>query len=438
MVFSPEYLRQQLDLLPEAKRYLVGYSGGLDSHVLLTALSQLDLETPVIAVHVDHSIDASSDQWQQHCALIASDLKIDFQSRKVNANPPTGESPEAWAREKRYEVFSALMEEGDILLLAHHQDDQIETFFLQLLRGSGPHGLSAMPRVTDFNGGWIARPCLDVKRKDLERYAQEQKLEWIEDPSNQDIDYDRNYLRHEIIPLIRERWPGYAGNLSRSISLQSDACSILDDTAEHDLQLTQIENSSYLSVQKLLELNDVRIRNLLRYWIKVSGFPLPSSRKLRQMIDTVLVAADDRTPCVEWSGVEVRRYRDQLMIMISTSQHDPLSSYTWDLKQALELPTGVLTAKKTTGQGLKLASEVVAIRFRQGGEEFKPAGQQHTKTLKKYLQEQAVPPWLRNQIPLIYCDDQLVAVSDLCFVDQFVAGENEEGWSIHFEISERV
>ena len=172
MVFTPEYLRQQLDLLPEARRYLVGYSGGLDSHVLLATLVQLDLKIPVIAVHVDHSIHVSSDQWQEHCAKIASDLKIDFLTRKVNANPPAGESPEAWAREKRYEAFSSLMKEGDVLLLAHHQDDQIETLFLQLLRGSGPSGLAAMPMVMNFADGWVARPLLEVKRKELKLYAQ--------------------------------------------------------------------------------------------------------------------------------------------------------------------------------------------------------------------------------------------------------------------------
>ena len=433
MIFSRDYLQQQLDRLPDAKRYLVGFSGGLDSHVLLSTITQLALDVPVVAIHINHSIHAQSDQWQKHCATIAHDLKIDFLSRKVDANPPRGESPEAWARKKRYKAFSSLMEEGDILLLAQHQDDQIETFFLQLLRGSGPHGLAAMPVSTSFSGGLLARPLLEVKRQDLELYAQKHQLQWIEDPSNQDHSYDRNYLRHEIMPLIRKRWPGYTGSLSRSISLQSDACVLLNDSAINDLESARCKNSSSLSIQKLREMNDINLRNLLRYWINDMGFALPSSQKLRQITDTVLTAADDRSPCVDWSGVEVRRYRYQLMIMPSQIKQDLSVTYQWDLKQALELPTGVLSVKKMMGKGFYVDSDSVDVRFRQGGEALKPAGYAHATTLKKYLQEQGIPPWLRDQIPLIYSNDQFVAVSDLCIVDQFVTDEKTEGWTIFFD-----
>lgn len=444
MIFSLEHLQQQLSLLPIARprRYLVGFSGGLDSHVLLSALIQLDLDVPIIAVHINHSIHAQSDQWQRHCEKVAEDLGIDFLTRKVDANPPVGESPEAWAREKRYAAFSLVIEEGDLLLLAQHQDDQIETFFLQLLRGSGPHGLAAMPMSTNFSNGCLARPLLEVKRQELELYAQEQKLSWIEDPSNEDHRYDRNYLRHEIIPLISKRWPGYASSLSRSISLQLDACKLLNDSAVNDLNSVRCENSLNLSVKNLRKLSDTNLRNLLRYWVNDMGFALPSSKKLKQIINTVLTAAEDRSPCVEWPGVEIRRYRDQLMIMSPKVQHDPAVSYQWDLEHPLELcsgrlTTGFLSVKKSMGKGFYINTDFVDVRFRQGGEALKPAGYTHTITLKKFLQEQGVPPWLRDQIPLIYSENELVAVSDLCIVDQFVVGENCEGMVVSFNWNQK-
>ncbi len=240
------------------------------------------------------------------------------------------------------------------------------------------------------------------------------------------------------MPLIKKRWPGYAGSLSRSISLQSDAAILLNDSAINDLNSIRCDNSSSLSIQKLHELSDINLRNLLRYWISDMGFALPSSQKLRQIIDTVLTAAEDRSPCVDWPGVEVRRYRDQLMVMSPQLKQDLSVTYQWDLKQALQLPAGLLSAKKITGQGFHIDTNLVDVRFRQGGETLKLAGHKHTIILKKYLQEQGIPPWLRDQIPLIYHDDQLIAVSDLCIVDRFVVNENVEGWTIGFDRDEGI
>lgn len=427
MAFSTDYLQKQLVLLPEAKRYLVGFSGGLDSHALLNAMAHLELDIEVIAVHINHSIQEEADQWQEHCAQVAADLNIEFLTTKVDANPPKGESPEAWARQKRYDAFLSFMQDGDLLLLAHHQDDQIETFFLQLLRGSGPQGLAAMSLFSTFSNGWIGRPLLQVQRQDLETFAQENKLQWIEDPSNQDSCYDRNYLRHEVLPLIKKRWPGYVGSLSRSISLQSDANQLQIDLAIKDIKDIFDQDGSSLSIRNLLLLSDERIRNLLRYWIKNSGFPLPSAKKLRQIIDTVLTAADDRSPCVEWDGTEIRRYQNRLMIMSPLIKFDPTLSLSWNLKEPLELPMGILTIKKYVGQGFQIDGDLVEIRYRQGGEELQIAGSLHSTTLKKYLQQQGIPSWLRDQVPLIYFEDQLVAVSDLCVMKEFAVENNQEG-----------
>ncbi len=432
MAFSADYLRQKLSSLPtKVKRYLVGFSGGLDSHVLLQTLSELQLGYGITAIHINHSINDQSDQWQAHCAKIAGDLNVEFHAEIVDANPPKSESPEAWARLKRYEVFSGFMQEGDFLLLAHHQDDQIETFFLQLLRGSGPLGLSAMQPFSPFSEGWIARPLLDIPRDTLEVFAKKNQLQWIEDPSNQEIAYDRNFLRHEILPMIKSRWPGCKTSLTRSISLQSEASDLLLEMAEEDLKsICTGENTHVLPISNLQQNSDVRMRNILRLWIRRAGFSLPSYKKLEQIVDSVIFAAEDRSPCVGWDGVEVRRYQNHLMIMTPVINFDPEISFSWDLNEPMILPSGItLMARKTTDKGVKIDADVVDIHFRQGGEVLKLAGEKHSITLKKYLQEKGIPPWLRNQIPLIYSKDRLVAVSDLCIMQEFVA-RSEEGWII--------
>ncbi|MFK8068129.1 MAG: tRNA lysidine(34) synthetase TilS [Gammaproteobacteria bacterium] len=433
MAFSTNYLRRKLPSLPtKVNRYLVGFSGGLDSHVLLHCLNELQLDGGVTAIHVNHSINDKSEQWQSHCEEVAKDLNVAFLTETVDANPPQGESPEAWARLKRYEVFSKFMREGDLLLLAHHQDDQIETFFLQLLRGSGPLGLSAMQPLTPFSEGWIARPLLEVSRIALEVFAQENQLQWIDDPSNQEIIHDRNFLRHEILPMINKRWPGYKTSLSRSILLQSESSNLLLEMAEEDLKSIYInENTNDLSISNLRQIDDPRMRNLLRLWIRKAGFSLPSHKKLEQIVDSVIFAADDRSPCVDWNGAEVRRYLNRLMIMTPVIVFDREICLAWDLNMPMLLPSGkTLTATKTNDRGIKINTDVVDIRFRQGGEVLKLQSKKHSITLKKYLQEQKVLPWLRNQIPLIYVDDQLIAVSDLCTMDGFVASSDEEGWAI--------
>ena len=437
MSFTSADLEQRLNQFPQlinARRLIVGFSGGLDSCVLLHALTNLDLEPGLVALHINHSIQPQADQWQQQCAKIASQFHAEFHAIKIDARHPAGESPEAWARHKRYAAFTAFMQQGDVLLLAHHLDDQIETFFLQLLRGSGPHGLAAMPSVSEFSSGWIFRPLLDLTRESLQDYARQQQLIWIEDPSNQDQRYDRNYLRHQLVPILRARWPGYMASLQRAISLQADASQILDIAAAYDLSGIVLEAPAYasacLSITKLQLLNDTRQRNALRHWIRKAGFNLPSERKLRQVTSAALCAGADRSPCVNWNGAEIRRYREQLLIMPALPEQDASVVYHWDLEEPLQLTAGVLSAIKSIGHGLRANNAKVTVRFRHGGEHVRPAGSPHSTTLKKYFQENAVPPWLRDRIPLIFRDDKLVAVADFCVMEGEQAAADEEGWRL--------
>ena len=238
-------------------------------------------------MHVDHGLAAGSAHWAQFCRDRCADLGLTIQVLKVNGAAPTGQSPEAWARRLRYTALQGCMCEGDVLLTAHHRDDQAETLLLQLLRGAGPHGLSAMPAVRPFGTGWLARPQLDFSRAQLLVYARQHALSWIDDPSNQDLAFDRNFVRHRVMPLIRERWPGCARTLSRASEWQRQSVEILDARAVEDMQDVVGNTAKRLSVTGLTGLDPVRRRNVLRYWIKGSGLPVPSAVQLEHIISDV-------------------------------------------------------------------------------------------------------------------------------------------------------
>jgi tRNA(Ile)-lysidine synthase len=415
---------------PDPRRYWVAYSGGLDSHVLLHAMARLRDEHGVMlqAAHVDHALHPDSARWAEHCQTVCADLNIPCQTVRVHAKADAGVSPEAAARRARYQALADLMEPGDDLLTAHHQDDQAETLLLQLLRGAGPYGLAAMPPCARFAAGLHLRPLLEFSRAALRRYAEEHKLRWIEDPGNIKRDFARNYLRHDVMPLIHARWPAAAVTLARGARLQAEAAELMDALAELDLRQAQGVQKNTLSISALNTLSDTRRRNVLRQWIKGLGLPQPDSRHVQRLLQDVLSARADATPCVRWRGAEVRRYRDELYAMPPLAPHDASLIVPWDMKQPLTLPAdlGVLSCVPSAGAGIKETAGVT-VRFRRGGERCTPSGRHETHVLKKLLQEAGVPPWRRERIPLIYIGGQLAAVSDLWVCEPFQAGPGEAG-----------
>jgi len=434
--FSPETLAAILAGLSPVTRWWLAYSGGCDSHVLLHAAAQLknDGRLPAFhAVHVDHGLQSASAAWAQHCAAVCHELAIPFTLLRIDARPETGESPEAAARHARYRAIAALMTDGDCLLTAHHQDDQAETLLLQLLRGGGPHGLAAMPAVAAFAAGIHARPLLSFSRAELRDYARQQRLQWIDDPSNVDTGFDRNYLRESVMPLLRERWPALARVLSRSAIHQAEAAQLLDDLAAEDLQHCRLEDHS-LSIAALSALNAARQRNTLRYWLKGLGFKLPDTMRLAQLQQDVLHAAPDRRPEVQWEGVTVRRYRDRLYASRPQPPPDSALVMPWDIDRALRLPDGTtLSAVPVRGEGVKTAlcrQQPVTVRYRQGGEECQPGPRAATRPLKKLLQEAGVPPWEREMLPLIYVGDRLAAVAGYWVCAPCQASDGEDGLHI--------
>ncbi len=429
-----------LKQVADVKRYWLAYSGGIDSHVLLHVVAKHQHQFSGIkinAVHINHALNPQADLWAEHCRKICEELQISYIDIDVDATPIPGESPEAKAREVRYQAILKLIREGDCLLTAHHQDDQVETMLLQLMRGSGPKGLSAMPQWARFGNGHLARPFLNLRREELHAYAIANKLKWITDQSNLDTRFDRNFIRHEIVPKLAGRWPSLAQTVSRAARYCAEAVEILDDAAKRYLREINPDHHPYLSVSKLLELTKAQQRNLIRYWINVHQMNTPSSTQLEQVVEQVLLAAPDSMPKVSWEGCEIRRYRDQLYVLPSLQATHNDQVIDWDLVNPVIIDgVGELSAisKSNTGVAKKyVSSDNVTIRFRQGGEAIQPVGRSEHHSLKKLFQEQGVPPWVRKRIPLVYIGDQLAAVGDMFISRQFQAQDGEDGYIFQWE-----
>ncbi len=431
-----DFLEQQilaaLRRLPTPRRYLIAYSGGLDSTVLLHLLaSQRDaLPAPLAAVHIHHGLQAHADGWLDHCMAQCTALAVPCQALRVSVARDSGEGLEAAARRARYRAIAGVMAPGDMLLTAHHQDDQAETLLLQLLRGSGVAGLAAMAPRKPFASGWHARPLLDFSRVQLHAYAEAKQLQWIDDPSNFDTSLARNQLRQKVMPLLHEHTPAVAATLSRSARHCAEATQLLVELAEIDLPAAHGSRAGTLSVRALLVLSPARQRNLLRHWLQVAGYPLPDSRHLQCLSDEVLPAKPDGMPLVEWGGAQVRRYRDDLYVMAPLPPV-PVSALPWDLTAPLPLPggTGMLTAQSREGKGLaaeRLIGCRVEVRFRAGGEHCRPAGRHESHELKKLLQEQGIPPWERARLPLLFVDSELAQVGNLWCCEPFAAQPGEK------------
>lgn len=431
--FSVSALFSIVKQFPPHKRLLIGFSGGCDSSVLLHALAALrqpPSSINIVALYIDHDLADESAQWGEHCQSFCAKINIPFYQKKVNVQLNQGQSPEEAARNARYDAFREDLREGDALVTAHHADDQSETLLLQMLRGSGPKGLAAMPECTRFGRGYLLRPLLNFTRNELEQYATQQALCWIEDPSNAVDRYDRNYLRNTVMPLLSQRWPAVRESLGRVAAHQAEACRLMATLAEDDFSVTKVGDCMDAAV--LLQLDKDRQRNLLRYWIQSKGVVLPSTAIMKQILLAVVAAKEDGSPLLAWGGFQLRRYRKKLYLEEALPPHDATVLLSWDGVNTLELPSklGVLRTRQRIGAGLNLRSvnnNQITVRFRQGGERIKPRGQSITHDLKKLFQSRAVPPWLRNRIPLIFVGDELAAVVGFCLADSFAAEKNEDG-----------
>lgn len=424
--------------LRQASRVVVAYSGGVDSTVLLHLLheahAQGALAAPIHALHINHALQPDANRWQEHCQQVCAGLELTLHTNQVQVVPAPGESLEDCARNARHAVFESVLQPGEVLALAHHRDDQVETVFFRLLRGSGVAGLAGMPRSRTCGRGLLFRPLLDWSRADLLAYARGHNLAWIEDASNQDQRFDRNFLRGAVMPLLLQRWPGLAGAVERSAQLSSEAAHLLDILAAIDFATAAGPQSGQLRVDALLMHDEVRQRNLLRHWLQrlhtECGYAAPTYQVLQRIASEVLNAAPDAEPLLVWgsgaNAVELRRHRNLLHMFAPLPALAETLLWRTDRKLSLPVPLGSMELQAGSGLGLphdRLAE--VHVRFRSGGEQVKPAGRP-TRPLKKILQDAGIPPWLRDRIPLLYVRDELVAVADLLICEGWLSegGEN--------------
>ncbi len=429
-------LAEALARLPPMERYRVAFSGGADSGALLHALCQLRealAPAPIGAVHVHHGLHPEADAWERDCRRMCAELDVALEVLRVDAGAGPGESPEAAARRARYAALRESVGVGEAVCTAHHQRDQAETLLLQLLRGAGPAGLAGMPALAPLGRGWLARPLLDTSPQALRDYLLRHGVAWTDDPGNADQRFDRNYVRHEILPRLEDRWPGVQRTLARAAAHQADSAAIAQALARKDLAAARGPLPGTLSGPALARLPVARARNLLRCWLAERGLPVATAAHVRGILDELVPARDDAMPMVSWPGSEVRRYRDALYALAPLPAHDASRAIVWNPGSVLELPHGLLEAAIAEGRGLSVercANARVEVRFRQGGERFRLAGHRHSTALKKFLQTRAVPPWLRDRIPLIYVDRELAAVAGLGVGDAYAAGAGARGWVV--------
>lgn len=417
-MFSAEQLLPFFEEHP-ASAYVIAFSGGLDSRVLLQACADLrrfDINLNFSALHVDHGLQAGSAIWAEHCRQVCKQLEVPLQTATLQLNT-AGDSLEAVAREARYRFFAQQLQPGEMLLTAHHRNDQAETLLLNLARGSGADGLASMPVVRSFAAGRLGRPLLEFHRSELERYATQQAFEqdFVEDPSNMDTRFDRNYLRHKVVPALQERWPAIIDTLARAARLQSESKQLLAGFLQERLASLTGQAADTLSVSKLREQPEIMQKALLREWLDQQGLRRPAEHRLLTVLDEVLTARPDAAPKVCWEGCEIRRYRDDLYALKPLTAHDPQQVLHWeDTSQPLFIRSLQRTLSPRLLEPwqayLEHSGESVTVRFRQGGESLLIPWRGGTHSLKKLLQEAAVAPWERERLPLIYVGERLVGI----------------------------
>lgn len=421
------------------RRLTVAFSGGVDSHVLLHQLAQLHQPDDVIvldAIYINHNLSAYSEDWGVHCETICKSLDIPYKQINVQAKALAGESPEEKARLVRYQAFESEMQINHWLLTAQHQEDQAETLLLQLLRGSGADGLAAMPFKRTLGSGMHYRPLLKISKEQIVTFANENTLQWIDDPSNQDQNIARNYLRHTIMPALKSKWPETTSMLSRSSNWLAESSNLMEEIAEQDYQLCK---SDYQSL-KITELNQLSLshqKNLLRYWFHLLGLQRPGVEKLNVIFEEIIGAREDANPCLNWQGISIRRYQNKLYITATLSDIDTSWQMNWDLNSALNLSDNwaSITSMKVAEGGLsnKLLGQVLTVKVRSGGEHCHPVERSKSRSLKKLFHEYSVPPWLRDRWPLLYLGERLIAVPGLFICKGFEAQSTEVGIKLLLE-----
>lgn len=435
----PDALCAPVRSLPEHSRLWVAVSGGLDSVLLLRVVAHCHAaRVPVGAIHVNHQLQFNASDSEALCRALCDRLDVPLVSRRVSvqtgkANGKTGDDVggvEEAAREARYAVFEQVLAPGDLLLMAHHADDQAETVLFRLVRGSGVAGLAGMPRSRALGAGQLVRPWLDLERAELEHWAREAALDWVEDPSNIDQGYDRNYLRHNILPGLKARWPNLTQRLRHSAGACADSAFLNARLAERQWA-EAADADGRLLVPSLQALTSAEQANLVRWWIRQQGLEPPVISDWPQVLRELLEAGPDREPELRGEGFSLRRFQDRFHLVPEPGGESGS-------------PQELIPAQSIAWGGWRLVLEPVAnpesvlppirVSTRQGGERIRLHPDGRSKSLKNWFQEQAVPPWDRARLPLVFAGSgdgaELIAVGDLWCSGQYSGSAPAAGWRL--------
>ena len=444
--FSPEQLHRVLSDLPgtsSPRKLCIALSGGVDSVVLLHALAGLRYQQPdwqVRAVHINHQLQKDSDLWAQQCVDWCAQLQVPCTVLTVQVIDIRKQGIEAAARTARYAALQTELQPDEILLTAHHADDQLETVLMALMRGAGLDGLAAMPRMVRFGSAWHARPLLGFTREILQVWAKQQRLSYLTDPTNAQTQFDRNYLRHEIIPRLKQRWPAAAATGARAAEHLAEAQQLMDAYVAQDC--SQALTANALSLDALRNWNSARRRAVIRYWLQRNEVLMPSTKVLQTLENDMFNSAEDRVPCAGWGNCVIHRYRHRLYLETFRQPEQLDDCLSWHWQAPLQLPHQLGSLCLTSaddGASLRLNGSSLptplTIRFRQGGERLRLPGESFHRELKKLMNDAGVLPWWRGRIPLLYAGNELVAVAGLWVSAEFVATGTQPAlqlqWSRH-------
>lgn len=398
---------------------LLGYSGGLDSSVLLHALSSVPeaRRRGIEALHVEHGLHPDSPRWAEHCARVCARLDVPLRhvAVAIAAADISQSGLEGAARNARHAAFTAALPDDGVLVLAQHRNDQAETLLLRLLHGAGHEGLGGMQKLREFGPGWLWRPLLDTAREQLQAHAQQHHLDWIEDPSNVDTQHARNHLRLHVLPALRARWPDADRRIAAAAARLRDEADVLQQVAMRELAQAQGTDPQVLDVRAVRALPAALRRCVIGLWLDALQLPRPPPGVWSRLQPDLLDARVDATPHLAWRGAELRRYRESLHAMVPLPAIDDDWTLPWDGQAPLELPRGFgwLRLDPPPAQVITLQ-----VRARRGGERLDQAGVR--RALRTLLQDLGVPPWLRARLPLL-CNPngELLAVADLAFAPDF-------------------
>lgn len=441
------FVQRLLNHIGESTRLVLALSGGLDSRVLLHLLARFKRDYPqydYLAVHVHHGLSDNADHWLARCQQWARQAEIPFLAERVKLELGNRISLEQAARTARYSALSKHIDNASVLLTAHHQSDQLETFLLALKRGSGPKGLSAMAIEGEFESARLLRPMLDTARSDMSAYAKQYQLDWIEDESNLDTRFDRNFIRHQVVPILKQRWPNIEKTVSRSAALCAQQEALLKELL-YDRYTQMCDQDGAISISLLKAQSDVARGAILRLWLQEQDFPMPSEKQLKQMWQDVALAQPDATPVFCYGKTHIGRHQQKLWVFNQVTDIANLT-FDWDITQPLILPDGLgrlecrprindtsfniasLEALSIQTLSLPVGYTQVVVKFSATGIHAHPEGRQHGRGLKKLLQEYGIPVWQRQRIPLLVNGKELIAAAGLCVCKDYSGADYQLIW----------